>query len=827
MLAWACLGKAQVVTVFENPSSGTPRYRIPAIVKDKDGNLVAFSDYRYGSGNGDIGSGQIDLYGKISTDNGATWGNSFTVLAGSSTKGFTNAYGDAAVVCDRESGRMLMICASGSVGYSSSKVTYTRSGWYYNRNLDNAIRVGRSYSEDDGKTWTSAEDVTADVYGIWDESRVSSLLGKPSATVTRLFFSSGRICQSSKIKAGDYYRLYAALCTNIGSLVVYSDDFGKTWEALGGTSARPAKSGDEAKVEELPDGNVLLSCRCNGTTEYGRYFNIFTYTNQSTASGSWGTAVRSGASNVSGQTYAASCNGEIMIVPAKRDGQDIYILLQAAAMNSSRSDVGIYWKELTSESDYDAPSDFQTGWNKFPVSKTSSCYSTMTLDANGNVAFLYEENAGSNNGYDIQFRSFTLEEITGNKYSDNDPWVGKVLTIKGMTYTSAGKVDKQRYVYNDNLTLRTNENVGTVPTYNYYWVVSKDPGTSTYYLSSLNGDGYMARGQGYNFVTGKEAKNVPVCTDDYKKQFDFEGFVKTFSSTVTGENMTGYALKFHDVSEDLPKVLAIANDNGELNWFNHSAKREMTSGSNNRYWSTDFELTEVSYTEKIGDYGTFDKPTYFGFPVKFARSDDGKAIYEGEDYNLYATLKLPFAVTLPEEVKAYKCTSLSSVEGTQVGLEELELTDNVLPRETPVLLSMPGAEGDGVTEKTIYLRPALAQAIMGTGFAGTLGKKTFTESEYDPDTNPNKYILGKKNGHVAFYWLNDRTIAANKAYYVLEGTATNQSLVFNFGGTTAVDKITVPDATTDNAPVYDLCGRRVAVPAKGIYIRGNKKVIVR
>ena len=114
-----------------------------------------------------------------------------------------------------------------------------------------------------------------------------------------------------------------------------------------------------------------------------------------------------------------------------------------------------------------------------------------------------------------------------------------------------------------------------------------------------------------------------------------------------------------------------------------------------------------------------------------------------------------------------------------------------------------------------------------TGFAGTLGKKTFSDTEYNPETNSNIYILSKKNGHVAFYWLSDRTMAANKAYYVFEGTATNQSLVFNFGGTTAVDKITVSDAVKGNEPVYDLCGRRVAAPVKGIYIRGNRKVVVR
>ena len=39
---------------------------------------------------------------------------------------------------------------------------------------------------------------------------------------------------------GAYYRIYSAVVTNEGSLVVYSDDFGGTWKPLGGADARPA-----------------------------------------------------------------------------------------------------------------------------------------------------------------------------------------------------------------------------------------------------------------------------------------------------------------------------------------------------------------------------------------------------------------------------------------------------------------------------------------------------------------------------------------------------------------------------------------------------------
>ena len=73
-----------------------------------------------------------------------------------------------------------------------------------------------------------------------------------------MFMSSGKVCQSSIAKVGKYYRVYAALCTRKGNFVVYSDDFGDTWNVLGSATESCAPQGDEVKCEELPDGSVII-----------------------------------------------------------------------------------------------------------------------------------------------------------------------------------------------------------------------------------------------------------------------------------------------------------------------------------------------------------------------------------------------------------------------------------------------------------------------------------------------------------------------------------------------------------------------------------------
>lgn len=402
--AW---GQTTKQTLFATSSDGTYIYRIPSIVRLPNGNLWAMCDLRWGKNASDIGEGKdtphrIDVVGKLSTDNGLTWGNQQDIAKGKDNVtdnddgGYDYAHGDPASVVDRESGKVLVMSASGRHGFFGSS----------------KLQVARSLSTDGGQTWTI--------------SNISDKLYQNDSYVAHCFFSSGRIIQSTLVKKGQYYRLYAAVNTrNVasndvngknGCKVVYSDDFGETWNYLGGIESVPSYTGstfgDESKVEELPNGNILLSCRALGT---GRIFNIFTFTDRDNAQGSWSSPVYNNST-----ITAASCDEEILLVPAKdKSGNQVYVLLQSAAMSSSRENVGIYYKVLNSTADYDQPSDFNSGWTKYAISTTTSCYATMVLNKDGDIAFLYEENQQNFSGaaYDIQYMTLPLSTITGGAYT--------------------------------------------------------------------------------------------------------------------------------------------------------------------------------------------------------------------------------------------------------------------------------------------------------------------------------------------------------------------------------------------------------------------------
>lgn len=99
--------------------------------------------------------------------------------------------------------------------------------------------------------------------------------------------------------------------------------------------------------------------------------------------------------------------------------------------------------------------------------------------------------------------------------------------------------------------------------------------------------------------------------------------------------------------------------------------------------------------------------------------------------------------------------------------------------------------------------------------------KTIAESD-------NAYILAGGTDGTAFYKGKvGTTLGMNKAYLTLDAAGTGEAISMNFGGNvTGINQIV--NAEQNNAPVYDLTGRRVVRTVKGgLYIKGGNKFIAR
>ena len=397
--------------IFVKPDVECIPYRIPAIATASNGDLIAVADYRFSRE--DIGfgdNGRIDLRARVGRNNGKRWGEIFTLAEGRGAEAesvMEVGYGDPAIVADRESERVMVISCAGNVPY----IRGTR---------ENHLLMVRFDSRDNGRTWSEPVNIVESIYQQFDGGELGG--------ARSMFLSSGRMMQSRSVKVGDYYRIYGALLVTMEggewmNFVICSDDFGQSWRVLGGVDASPITSdADEAKVEELPDGRVLISTRTQG----GRYFNIFTYDNVAEATGAWDKMAYSSAENGGIDAKANDCNGEVMILPVRStsSGERAHIILQSVPFGPERWNVGIYYKVLRGVEDYSSPEVLAANWDgRLQLSVLESAYSTMCWQQNDRLAVLFEEGTYTSwegGGYTIIYDSYSIEELTDGEY-EYDP----------------------------------------------------------------------------------------------------------------------------------------------------------------------------------------------------------------------------------------------------------------------------------------------------------------------------------------------------------------------------------------------------------------------
>lgn len=165
-------------------------------------------------------------------------------------------------------------------------------------------------------------------------------------------------------------------------------------------------------------------------------------------------------------------------------------------------------------------------------------------------------------------------------------------------------------------------------------------------------------------------------------------------------------------------------------------------------------------------------------------------------------------------IKAYTAT----VSETTVTLTE---TKTVAAGEGVIIQSVNGGEA---TEAIAVANPATATE--GNALVGTLvdiAALATTDGTY------NNYILNIVDGKAGFYQANDKKVAAGKAYLqvpVANG-AKALTIVWNDGETTGIKENYEFGIMNSDAATYDLSGRKVANPAKGLYIKNGKKFIVK
>ena len=190
-------------------------------------------------------------------------------------------------------------------------------------------------------------------------------------------------------------------------------------------------------------------------------------------------------------------------------------------------------------------------------------------------------------------------------------------------------------------------------------------------------------------------------------------------------------------------------------------------------------------------------------------------IYQPSAVNIgttgYATFGYPFAVDLNglgEGQDAYTVT----VNGDKAQLTSVK--DKKIPANTGIILK--GSKDD---EISLPLTTASTDEIGTNNLHVSDGTVT--------GSSGNIYVLANKSGVVGFYKLaSGKKVLAGKAYLQIDGLAPE---FFGFGdGTTGITMVQGEGFMVNGSDnYYDLQGRRVAQPTKGLYIVNGKKYIVK
>lgn len=184
----------------------------------------------------------------------------------------------------------------------------------------------------------------------------------------------------------------------------------------------------------------------------------------------------------------------------------------------------------------------------------------------------------------------------------------------------------------------------------------------------------------------------------------------------------------------------------------------------------------------------------------------------------FATFNAPVAVELPEGISAY----IGELNMDNNTLQMYRLDGNQIPANTAVLLRKEGVTEDETVNFTVV-------SNVEADFGGVTNSLVGTVAAENLDDTKNCYSLQKSNttGKVGFYSKTTGTKGGFKAWVETEKTEGARVFTIIFDGEDATGIKEALGLENENVEIYDLSGRRLDKPAKGVNIIGGKTVIVR
>ena len=341
------------------------------------------------------------------------------------------------------------------------------------------------------------------------------------------------------------------------------------------------------------------------------------------------------------------------------------------------------------------------------------------------------------------------------------------------------------------------------------------PTTGYYHIKNNHSGQYMAYGNTAKNTSGAVI-TVPAGEKDYNASTVFHlekvsntqyklstqgGYVQTVNSANTQVNIGAVAVTYN-VEITSPGVIVLQNDG---NKFNSTTGHLMQSST----W-----VSENGYTHE--GVISWNKPNnYSKWVVEEATSLSVTLNNGGDAY--YATFCAPFSYTISEGTTAYTLGQSGEwlVPTAVVG----EVTAG-----TPVLLKGTASSATLTIGSSYAATPLTSTSLSGTYLAKDFALTAGATAEY---------FLGKKAGVMGFYHSGIAskegyyTLGANKAYLTSDQSARGYAIKWDDSETTGINDVIGKMSDVRDGAYYDLQGRKVAKPSRGLYIINGHKVVIK
>lgn len=573
-------------------------------------------------------------------------------------------------------------------------------------------------------------------------------------------------------------------------------------------------------VTDVQTGDYLLLVHSDKTAADGSwaYINTSNKNSVSTDDASLGTTAYAG-SKIENNAY-------IWHVEKQSDGK---ITIQSVAQKT-------YWPtaEGKNESDY-YPAHITTGSsvNAFELIALSDGFALKTTTTK-KAKFIWEKDAtltayvvnndnsqiGYYGGYDdskiesqseiarVEFYSLqAFTELTYNYVFDGEVRTSvKVNAVDGEEYPTpttaislpdfiAAPTLKPEGIYHDGAATSYNlQLASTLP-----FTLSTDANRVYYYLAAGAGtEGrtmLYANGEDLNLRAEAQADNLTAMRNDlwYVTGNPYDGL--KFHNVGSGTTAQSYAAITSATKLNLSHLWLGGQDNWNIKKLSDTT---FSLYSNDLAWK--FDGSKIAFSApNTSDAFAFQaiEATYV-LPLHDSEADNAA----------FATTCAPFNFAIVgDDVKAY--AGKLSADGKELDMKEIE--GNVPANQGVILKAAKGARK--VTVKVVNTADAIDNDLKGTN---------------DEMTDLSQvYVFGRDNvtRHVGFYTAaGAAALPANRAYLDKPAQEAVNAVAMNFGNGMVTNINTASAQSADNAPIYDLSGRRVQHTVKGgLYIKGGRK----